>query len=296
MKKIPSHPPLVRALALLLMLVLLLCGCNNAPAASSNAASSNMVGDYLFDFSGTEQYDDGQQYNIHIRAKDDGTDKFVLSIDELTMFELAGHYTRVDKKGYKLYFDDIDSQFVYTSYDPQTMDFTFKYKLDLGEALGSRRIAFTCHDEAFADSYDGEGLGVTPPTFEGSGWGGYLGQFEIAPAKLTCYEDGTATFTATAVTAVDPKTGTWEYDEASNQYHFTFPPQTFANTEQIEINPDGSTGYKTIHGESDVQFDRTSETTPTDFYTTYDAATGIYSLELDIVWYVYSIIYMSYTR
>ena len=271
-----------------------LAGCG----ASSDEGGQTGQDDYLFSFTGTEQYDDGQQYNFHISADREsleGEQRFTLTIDELSQFQLEGTYTYVENKGYKLYFEDVDSQFVYTSYDPETKDFSFKYKLDLGEALGSRRLTFTCHDEAFADSYDGEGLGLTPPTFEGSGWGGYLGQFEIAPAKLTCYEDGTATFTAVAVTAVDPKTGTWDYDEATNTYHFNFPAQTFANNTQTEVQPDGSTGYKTVYGEGDYRFDNTSETTETDFYATFDEATGTYSLELQIVWYVYSIINMSYT-
>lgn len=285
----------------ILAVALLLQGCS-AGTTQPGSTPSNSAGsppaqtsDYRFDFAGTEQFDDGQQYSIHIRADKDSADAFALVIDELPQFQLSGRYTFVDGKGYKLYFDDIDSQFVYTAYDTNSQDFSFKYKLDLGEALGNRRISFNFHDEAFASSYDGEGLGMTPPTFEGSGWGGYLGQFEIAPAKLTCYEDGTASFTATAVTAVDPKNGTWEYDGDTNTYHFSFPPQTFANSQQIEEHEDGSIGYKIIYGESDVRFDRDTDTTPTDFYTTYDEATGTYNLELEIVWYVYSIIYMSYT-
>lgn len=275
-----------------------LVGCGSGGGEGNDGGKS--AGDspseegLAFSFTGTETYDDGTEYTVDIKAKE-GEDAFTLSIEELPMFELGGTYKFVEGKGYKLYFDDVDSQFVYTSYDPETADFSFKYKLDLGEALGTRRITFTGHDEAFAKQYDGEGLGLTPPTFEGSGWGGYIGQFEIAPAKLTCYEDGTATFTAVAVTAVDPKTGTWDYDEETNVYHFNFPPQTFANSAQVEEQPDGTIGYKTVYGESDYRFDVFSETTETDFYTTFDEETQTYSFDLQIVWYVYSMIHMSYT-
>ena len=282
----------------MLSVAVLLSGCTQTQPPAESSTSTAAEGDYVFSFTGKEQFDDGQEYNFQIKADKDseaGDHRFVLSIDELSMFELGGMYTYLDNKGYKLYFEDVDSQFVYTSYDTETEEFSFKYKLNLGEALGTRTVVFSYQDAAFKDIYDGEGLGLLPPTFEGSGWGGYLGQFEIAPAKLTCYEDGTAYFTAVAVTAVDPKTGTWDYDETTNTYHFYFPPQTIANNSQSEVQADGTTGYKTVYGEADVRFDKFSETTETDFYTTYDDATGTYHLDLQIVWYVYSMINLDYT-
>lgn len=244
---------------------------------------------YEFDFVGTGNYNDGNDYTIHIRGSEE-EDTFALTIDELTIFQLDGTYTYVDQKGYKLYFEDVGSQFAYTAYDTETEEFSFRYNLDLGEALGSRRIEFTYSDPDFADVYDGEGLGPTPPTFEGSGWGGYLGQFEIAPATIRCYEDGSAQFTATAVTAVDPKTGTWDYDADTNTYHLYFPPQSFANSNYIQ---DGK--YATVHGQYDVQYSSTSGQTLTDFYTEYDETTGEYTLDVQIVWYIYSWIYFTYT-
>lgn len=291
MKKVRNFLAMFLVLASLTMLA----SCNSTtgqPGGTPGTGDSEKDGQ-AFSFTGKEQFDDGVEYTFSIDAKDE--ENFALTIAELPAFELDGTYTYVENKGYKLYFDDVDSQFVYTAYDPDTADFSFKYKLDLGEALGARRVTFTDHNEAFKDSYDGEGLGLTPPTFEGGGWGGYLGQFEITPAKLTCYEDGTATFTAVAVTAVDPKTGTWDYDEATNTYHFNFPPQTFANSAQLEEQADGRIGYKTIHGESDIRFDSYSDATETNFYTTFNEATQTYELDLQIVWYVYSIIHMSYT-
>lgn len=244
---------------------------------------------YEFDFVGSGAYNDGKEYTVHIRGSE-ADDTFALTIDELSVFELDGTYTFVDGKGYKLYFEDVGDQFTYTDYDTATQTFSFRYNLDLGEALGSRRIEFTYADPDFASVYDGEGLGPTPPTFEGSGWGGYLGQFEIAPATIRCYEDGTASFTATAVTAVDPKTGTWEYDADTDTYHLYFPPQSFANSSYIQ---DGH--YATVHGQYDVQYSSTSGQTLTDFYTEYDEATGTYTLDIQIVWYIYSWIYFSYT-
>lgn len=251
------------------------------------------AGSYEFDFVGSGEYNDGNEYTIHIRGSETD-DTFALTIDELSIFELDGTYVYVENKGYKLYFEDVGNQFTYTDYDTATQTFSFRYNLDLGEALGTRRIEFTYSDPDFNSVYDGEGLGPTPPTFEGSGWGGYLGQFEIAPATIRCYEDGTASFTATAVTAVDPKTGTWEYDADTNTYHLYFPPQSFANSSYIrEI--DGVNHYATVHGQYDVQYTSTSGQTLTDFYTEYDEATGTYTLDVQIVWYIYSWIYFSYT-
>ncbi len=281
---------------------LLLSGCGGSTAGQESVPQTSAPvenEDYEFDFAGKDQFDDGREYTIRIKGEKwtgEAETPFLLTIDEMGAFELPGTYTYVENKGYKLYFEDVGAQFVYTAYDPDTEEMSFRYKVDLGEALGARSIVFTDQNSAFKDVYDGIGLGPTPPTFEGSGWGGYLGQFEIAPAVLRCYEDGTAMFTATAVTAVDPKAGTWDYDEENDRYHFTFPSQTFANSEQIEVQPDGTIGYKTIHGEGDVRFDRTSEVTPTEFYATFNEATGNHELELEIVWYVYSIIYMTYTK
>lgn len=277
-------------MAIIFSAVALLGGC------SGGEKKTSADNDYVFDFVGKEQYDDGQEYTFHIRAPKGEDGVFTLSINELSRFELEGTYTYVENKGYKLYFEDIDSQFAYTSYDTDTNEFSLKYNLDLGEMLGKRRVTFTWLDEEFGDVYDGEGLGMTPPTFEGGGWGGYKAQFEITGAKLTCYEDGTATFTATAVTAVDPKSGTWDYDEETNTYHFNFPAQTFSNTSNVEVQEDGRTGYQTVYGEGEWRYDKYSETTETDFYTTYDETTGTYSLDLQIVWYVYSMIHMSYTN
>lgn len=291
-----------KLLALLLAVIMTLsvamlggCDSGNQPAQTSTPTEPE-TGEYLFDFVGSAQYEDGEEYTFRIRAPKEGDGSFLLTIDELHQFELGGTYTYVENKGYKLYFDDIDGQFAYSSYDPETKEFSVKYTLDLGEMLGKRRVTFTAKDEDFAEIYDGEGLGVTPPTFEGGGWGGYKAQFVIEPAKLTCYEDGTAVFTATAVTAVDTKTGTWDYDAETNTYHFWFPPQTFANTSNVEVQEDGTIGYQTVYSEGVWRYDSYSEQTATDFYTTYDEATGTYNLDLQIVWYVYSIINLSYAE
>ena len=280
------------------MMLMTACGGTTQPAAEAEPAEvKETAGDSEFDFVGSETYEDGVTYTFHIvgepRTQEEGN-PFVLTIDELPQFQLTGNYTYVDQKGYKLYFADADQQFVYTSYDPETKAFSFKYKLDLGEALGKRTVPFTYTNEAFVASYDGEGLGITPPVLEGGGWGGYIGQFEIAPAKLTCYEDGTAVFTAEAVTAVDTKTGTREYDEEKNQYHFNFPAQQIANNSQNEER-DGVLYFETVYGEGDYQYDNPSDVTDTDFYTEFDEATGTYSLDLQIVWYVYSIIHLEFT-
>lgn len=247
---------------------------------------------YAFRFVGRHEFNDGNTYNITITGSEED-DTFSLLIQELPMFELDGTYVYVTDKGYKLYFEDAGSQFVYTDYDSEDGVFSFTYDLDLGEALGMRSVDFTYGDVEFATVYDGEGLGPVPPTFTGGGWGGYIAQFEITPATIRCYEDGSAIFTATAVTAVDPKYGTWEYDRETNRYHLTFPPQSYTNSSQIEVR-DGVTYYHIVYGEGDHRYDITGDQTATDFYTTYDEATDTYSLEVQIVWYIYSMIYFTY--
>lgn len=247
---------------------------------------------YAFKFVGSGKFNDDTTYNITITGSEDD-DSFELLIKELPMFQLDGTYVYVEGKGYKLYFEDAGSQFVYTAYDTESKIFSFTYDLNLGEALGTRSVPFTWTDSSFASAYDGEGLGPVPPTFTGGGWGGYIGQFEITPATIRCYEDGSAIFTAVAVTAVDPKYGTWEYDRATNTYHLNFPPQSYANSSQTEVR-DGVTYYHIVYGESDHRYDVTGDKTATDFYTTYDDSTDTYSLEVQIVWYIYSMIYFTY--
>lgn len=286
MKTVRKTISVFLCVAMLAAIVAVMTACGSTPPPDSGK-------EYLFSFVGSGEYADGNTYTIGINGNKDD-DSFELLIKELPMFQLDGQYVYVEGKGYKLYFEDAGSQFTYTAYNVNDKQFTFTYNLDLGEALGTRAIDFAYNDVAFADKYDGEGLGPVPPIFSGGGWGGFIGQFEIAPANIRCYEDGSAVFTATAVTAVDPKVGTWDYNRATNVYHLYFPPQSYANSSQFEVR-DNVTYYHIVYGEGDHRYDVTGDKTATDFYTTYDEATGTYSLSVQIVWYIYSMIYFTYT-
>lgn len=204
------------ALALTLALALFLSGCTSqetgggVSAATPTPAQGADNSDYEFVFTGaSSDFNDGRTLTTSIYGLKDEACSLELRVAEFPQILIEGYYVYVEGKGYKLYFEDASSAFVYTQFHPEDNTFSFKYTLDAG-ALGSARIAFTYPDEAFAAEYDGEGLGRTPPTFFGDG------------VNLVCREDGSF--------ASDKRTGTWEYDEVNDQYLFHFDPDPNYNT------------------------------------------------------------------
>lgn len=252
--------------------------------------------DYEFVFTGSAEIG-GRTYNATVYGNKDEGKTISLRIAELPTAELTGTWVFVENKGYKIYFDDANSSFVYTKYDTATKQFSFNYNLNIGDTNGgSGRVAFTYTDEAFAAEYDGEGLGNVPPAF--TGYSTYIGAMfalgEPVQCTLTCYEDGTCVSLSTnEVKFASQRTGTWEYDETSNQYTFTFAPEPFAvNTES------GSAYWKFSYEAGEVSLEEAAEnwtfmggtgvcyweqTTiteelPLTYTTTYDAATNTYYL------------------
>lgn len=147
-----------------------------------------------------------------------------MTVDENEALELDGNWVYVENKGYKLYFDDADDNYVYTKYDTETKEFSFNYTLDLGGGYGSSRMKFTAKDKNFASVYDGKGLGVHPPLFTGGGWGSSYAT-SWRNTNLTCYEDGICVSTCVYKGVTRP--GKWTYDETANQYSFEFQPEAY---------------------------------------------------------------------
>lgn len=250
--------------------------------------------EYEFVFTGSTEIG-GKTYNATVYGNQDEEQSISLRIAELPVAELGGEWVYVEGKGYKIYFDDTNSTFVYTKYDTATEEFSFNYNLNVGDTNGgSGKVHFTCKDEAFAAEYDGVGLGNVPPTF--TGYTTYMGAMfalgEPVMCVLTCYEDGTCTSVSTnEVKFASALNGTWEYDADANQYTFTFDPEPF------EVNTEtGSTYWKFIYAPGEVTLEEArenwnfmtggcyweqtmvTEIGPSTYTTTYDEATDTYYL------------------
>lgn len=209
-----------RLIHLVLLAAMLLCWLVMATGCSGSSGNGE------FTFTGSGTFDNGNTYNIKIvgDTEEDGEQTFQLTINELPALELDGTWVKVDGKGYKLYFDDYDEAYVYTKYDTKKGQFSFTYNLTLGGAYGSQKIRFTYNDNAFAKEYDGIGLGMKPPTLIGGGWGS-TNATSWRPATLTCYEDGTVSLVC--ANKGNTRTGTWSYNEETNQYSFVLVPETY---------------------------------------------------------------------
>lgn len=203
-----------------LMLAGLLTACGQSAGDPNVPEVDKSQMEFYFEASPT--YPDGRTYDITVTGNLDGTVN--LAIAQMPYSSVGGTWTMVDGKGYKLYFED--GTFAYTYYDTDARRFTMDYRLDLGTVAGLTKVSFLSYrDLAFNDVYDGEGLGLLPPTFTGNGYFAG-GQFHCDGTTLTCNEDGTCTFTQTEwPTLYAPRTGTWEYDEAADQYTITLEPE-----------------------------------------------------------------------
>lgn len=201
---------------------------------------------YEFVFSGTGTFADGNNYTIVINGNDDAGKTFRLSVEEIPALELDGTWVYVEGKGYKLYFNDASETYVYTKYNVDTKEFSFKYTLNLSGGLGEAKVEMFAKDEAFASVYDGKGLPAHPPTFTGVGWGGGSGTMAVA-STLVCNEDGTCISIASE-TGAPNRTGRWSYDEERNVYSFVFDDETYP-TNYIKPHPDsGKSSWRHSYG------------------------------------------------
>lgn len=282
--------------AMLLAAIFVLSTVFAMAACQPNEPTPPPEEEYEFVFTGSAEIG-GRTYNATIYGNRDEEQSISLRIAELPVAELGGEWVYVEGKGYKIYFDDTNSTFIYTKYDTATNEFTFNYNLNVGDTNGgSGKVHFTCKDEAFASVYDGVGLGNVPPTFTGytTFIGAMVALHEPVVCVLTCYEDGTCTSVSTnEVKYASPLNGTWSYDAEANQYTFTFEPEPFAvNTET------GSTYWKFSEEPGAVSLEEASEnytvppfgeqgywvqTTiteigPSTYTTTYDEETNTYWL------------------
>ena len=199
---------------------------------SLSLSSCGSKADYEFDFKGSAEFSTGKTYNVEIVGNKDEEQSFLLTVEENEAWELDGTWTYVENKGYKLYFDDSDDNYVYTKYDSSSKTFSFNYTLNLGAGFGTGKIKFSYKDVNFASKYDGIGLGVHPPIFTGGGWGSsYATSWRVT--NLTCYEDGTCLSTCTYKGVT--RSGKWTYDEIKNQYSFVFDVENFTGWRNVDV-------------------------------------------------------------
>ena len=174
----------------------------------------------------------GRNYDFEITG-DDSDETFEVTVKQLPVLRLDGHYVFVENKGYRMYFDDGSGSYEYSKYDEQTHTFSFTTTINMGN-YGSPSVEFTYVDEDF--DYDGVGLGNKPPVFNVTGWLGGILQSDVA---LICQEDGT--FTGLAG-------GTWEFTDG--QYVLTFAHSLFLTETGAELTEDQ---WKIVnHGDTEL--------------------------------------------
>lgn len=268
--------------ACLCAFVCVVCACSVFTSCDDdNGKTSN----YEFVFTGSSSgFLNGKTFNATIYGNKDDGHSITMTVDELKAVKLSGTWTFVEGKGYKIYFADVNELFVYTAYSTESKDFTFNYTLNLGSGYGSAKMLFTCHDESFASSYDGVGLGRTPPTFSGVGYSGGSATTECYNV-LKCLEDGTCIQTSTYERTGDSfRYGTWSYDGKSDAYTFIFDSLNLSDVGKRNHgdNDDGTHYYKLITGYGEYSKDiLVSPTVDIANYaktvtSVYDAATDTY--------------------
>lgn len=259
-----------RGLTLLMVLILALCtlsGCG--PTAQQVDLGENDE----FIFSGSMQLNNGRRVDLKVIG-DKRDESLLMTVEQMPAMSLTGHYVKVDGKGYKVYFDDIADSFAYTQYDEATKTMSFRTNVNMG-TYGTGRVDFTFPNEAFADEYDGEGLGKTPPVFTIEGWaGGVIQTF----GTLSCNEDGSITV---ADDWASPRQGTWEYDEASNIYTIQFTEKTFDALDSYPWKQGRVQGEAPTLTQADLEAENWFMGP---IQTEYDAATSTYSMTVELIW------------
>lgn len=219
-----------------------LAGCSGGGEGgkSESGASSIDRSKYAFVFTGKGNANSGRELNFTITGNKDSENSFSVTVKELKALELTGTWKFVEKKGYKLYFNDASNTLKYTNYDATSKEFSFNASIDVG-SYGTPKVSFTFKDDTF--DYDGVGLGKEPPVFNTVGWVG--GVIEVQ-GNLTCTEEGTF---STYDTWHHSRVGSWSYDDKANSYTLTPTDDPFyeAYVGKVEDGSWTSFTYKPWH-------------------------------------------------
>lgn len=253
------------------------------------------AGDFEFVFSGTVETNTGRNFTLEMTGNKDDGQTLDLTVKEMPALSLTGRWSFVEGKGYKVYLDDASGTFAYTRYNPETQTYSVMFDYDLGN-FGQPRAVLTYADPAFAEAYDGEGLGRKPPMFALTGYTTYK---HYGYGSLICAEDGTASASLTNTGAgwYFNRTGTWVYDEAANEYVIQFTDATISLSDgnfDIHEDPDGNyiTWTKFPIGAEEPEYGSkvlVSDlediyhlfTAPFEYHATYDATTDSYQIAIE---------------
>lgn len=217
---------------------------NNLGSGAGNAYYPE--GDFEFVFSGTVTTDTGREFTLFLTGSDgsedeegddaeqaDGTraaeGEAELIVSEMRALSVDGTWQYVENKGYKIYLEDANNTYMYSRYNEETKQFTVTFNCSLGN-FGQPRAQLSYTDESFAEVYDGEGLGLKPPTFNLAGYNTYN---HYSYGTLMFNEDNTLSVNVTNTGAgwYFSRVGFWEYDEDANVYTYWFTDNTISLTD-----------------------------------------------------------------
>lgn len=198
-------------------------------------------GDFEFVFSGSVETETGRTFTLFLTGDKNEEQTIDLTVREMPALSVDGTWEFVENKGYKIFLHDANETFMYSRYNTETKEFSVMFDYNMGN-FGQPRAVLTYTDEAFAEEYDGEGLGLKPPTFALEGYTTYN---HYSYGTLVFKEDGSvvANLINTGAGWYFNRTGFWEYDEASNVYSYWFTDATISLTDgnlSIHDNEDGS--------------------------------------------------------
>lgn len=268
---------------------------NQQSTAASTQQAEVDTSEYEFVFEGEVETATGRTFTLEMMGNKDADQTLSLTVKEMPALNLSGTWTFTENKGYKIFLDDATGTFAYSRYNPETKEFTVTFDYDMGN-FGQPRAVLTYVDEAFADSYDGEGLGVKPPTFALEGYTTYS---HYGYGTIVCAEDGSvsAQLTNTGAGWYFNRNGNWTYDEAENTYDIVFTDDTISLTDgNLDIHEDPAGNYvmwtrftrdnpEAVYGEqlfiSDLEDTYHCFTDPYVYHATYDEETNSYYIEIE---------------
>lgn len=234
-------PLVLYAVAAIVWVCVSLAGSSTG-TGSGGGGGGIVEGDYEFVFSGSVETNTGRTFTLALTGNKDEEQTLDLTVQEMPALSIDGNWTFTENKGYKIFLNDANGTFAYSRYDTDTQTFSVTFDYDMGN-FGRPRAVLTYKDEAFAEVYDGVGLGLKPPTFSLEG---YTTFNHYSYGTLSFKEDGTVTanLTNTGAGWYFNREGFWEFNEETQEYDFWFTDSTISLTD----------GNLNIRGEEGAQY------------------------------------------
>jgi len=221
--------------------IVMACGhIMNTPQTANDRVEAESPADtstYEFVFSGTVETNTGRTFTLDMTGNKDEGQTLSLTVKEMPALNMTGRWTFTESKGYKIFLDNALGTFAYSRYNPETKQFTVMFDYDMGN-FGQPRAVLTYTDEEFAAEYDGIGLGRRPPSFALEG---YSSGKHYSYGTLSCADDGSVyvSLTNTGAGWYFDRSGTWTYNEASDEYDIVFTDKTISLTDgNFDIHED----------------------------------------------------------